>query len=202
MLDLDAQLAQLVDEAATEVSLTEVRGRGRRRRTARAAIASVAVAVSAFALVRALEPSAHRVSVAATSPTTPEAASVNPARLEIAKIGLDENVVEGIDAASLKKGPAHDPASGEPGSGRNVVIVGRRTTYLHPFFDLDKLRPGDKVVLGAHAYEVRYSATIAQHWDALVPRLRISGDSLFLVTMTPKYSQAQTLIVECHAVAP
>ncbi|HSC91119.1 MAG TPA: class E sortase [Gaiellaceae bacterium] len=68
-------------------------------------------------------------------------------RLRLARIGVDMVVVEGTDAASLKKGPGHYRGSALPGEHRLVYIAGHRTTYGAPFSHIDRLRPGDAVVL-------------------------------------------------------
>ena len=66
----------------------------------------------------------------------------------IPKIGLDMVVVQGTDYEDLKKGPGHyiDTADPWDGTGR-VGIAGHRTTYLHPFFNLDQVQPGDTISL-------------------------------------------------------
>ena len=66
----------------------------------------------------------------------------------IPSIGLDMVVVQGTDYESLKKGPGHylDTADPWDGTGR-VGIAGHRTTYLHPFFDLDQVQDGDTISL-------------------------------------------------------
>ena len=59
----------------------------------------------------------------------------------IPSIDLDVVVVQGTDYESLKKGPGHylDTADPWEDTGR-VGIAGHRTTYLAPFFDLDRCR--------------------------------------------------------------
>lgn len=196
MLDLDAQIATLVDEAASEVTVGEARARGRRHRLTRVLPACAVAALLAVVVVANTSHSGQHVRINSTVrrsvPGTRE-------ELVIPKIGVAQRVMEGVDNESLKKGPGHDPASGEPGSGRNIVIVGNRTIYSHPFYDLDLLRSGDKIMLDARVYVVHDSAIYNVRWDTLLPRLRGVGNGLDLVTMNPKFSRAQTLIV--HAVA-
>ena len=58
-----------------------------------------------------------------------------------------------------QEGPAHYPDTADPwdGTGR-VGIAGHRTTYLHPFLNLDRVRPGATIELitrhGTYTYEV------------------------------------------------
>ena len=54
-------------------------------------------------------------------------------------------VVEGTDADQLRSGPGHYPGTPLPGEAGNVAIAGHRTTYLHPFYNLNELVPGDAI---------------------------------------------------------
>jgi sortase A len=56
-------------------------------------------------------------------------------------------VVEGVSTADLQKGPGHYPGTALPGQLGNFYVAGHRTTYLHPFNQIAKLRPGDQIVL-------------------------------------------------------
>src|SRR3954452_13428246 len=49
--------------------------------------------------------------------------------------------VEGTSRDDLKKGPGHYPGTPLPGTLGNAAIAGHRTTYLHPFWGLDTLKP-------------------------------------------------------------
>ena len=42
-------------------------------------------------------------------------------------------------------GPGHYPGTPLPGEAGNVAIAGHRTTYLHPFYNLNELVPGDAI---------------------------------------------------------
>ncbi len=50
-------------------------------------------------------------------------------------------VVEGTGADQLRSGPGHYPGTPLPGETGNVAIAGHRTTYLHPFYNLNELVP-------------------------------------------------------------
>jgi sortase A len=56
-------------------------------------------------------------------------------------------IVQGTSTADLIKGPGHYPGTALPGQVGNFAVAGHRTTYLHPFYDLDRLRPGDAIVV-------------------------------------------------------
>jgi sortase A len=134
------------------------------------------------------------------------------AALVIPSIDIDFVVVEGPDAsyrsyewtAALKKGPAHYPDSADPwdGTGR-VGIAGHRTTYLHPFLNLDRVGAGDRIRLitkhGTFVYEVdrRYVIPEAGSGVALEPT---EEPTLVLTTCHPKYSSRERLIVTARQI--
>ena len=69
--------------------------------------------------------------------------------LHIPRLGNDYQrvVVEGTSHAALKDGPGHYSTSAQPGEVGNLAIAGHRTTYGSPFRDLDRVRPGDPIIV-------------------------------------------------------
>ena len=45
--------------------------------------------------------------------------------------------MEGVQTADLRMGPGHYPGTPLPGEAGNASIAGHRTTYAHPFYDLN-----------------------------------------------------------------
>ena len=76
-------------------------------------------------------------------------------------------VVEGTDEAQLAMGPGHYPTTPLPGEAGNAAIAGHRTTYLHPFYSLDALVPGDLIFIttlqGIFLYRVTQQPGGAPH---------------------------------------
>jgi sortase A len=68
-------------------------------------------------------------------------------RITVRRLGLNMILVNGTDHDTLKKGPGRDLRTFMPGEGQLIYIAGHRTTYLAPFAHIEKLRPGDLVVL-------------------------------------------------------
>ncbi len=66
-------------------------------------------------------------------------------RIEIPATGVDFFFLEGVDLDTLQDGPRHYPGTPLPGQPGNAAIAGHRTTYLHPFLDLDDVGPGDRI---------------------------------------------------------
>ena len=123
--------------------------------------------------------------------------------LSIPKISVSMVVVEGTDADQLRSGPGHYPGTPLPGEAGNVAIAGHRTTYLHPFYDLDALVPGDAInvltVQGLFVYHVTSSQAVDPSDVAVVAST--PTPMLTLTTCTPRYSATQRLVVQAALVA-
>jgi len=119
--------------------------------------------------------------------------------IEISRINLDMVVVQGTDYEDLKKGPGHYTDTADPwdGAGR-VGIAGHRTTYLHPFFNLDQVKAGDTIGLltryGTYDYEVTDNFVLP---EAIAGKVltQTPEPTLVLTTCSPKYASSQRLIV-------
>ena len=118
--------------------------------------------------------------------------------IDIPRIDLDMVVVEGTDTESLKKGPGHYADTAYPWQkhGR-VAIAGHRTTYQHPFFNLDELELGDPIILETEYGIFRYEVTrvfITTPYDLSVLD-QTRQPTLVLTTCNPKFSASQRLVV-------
>lgn len=86
----------------------------------------------------------------ATRPVIPNPASLEPivqiGTIEIPSIGLNHVVHEGITMRNIDRGPSHWPGTAMPGRAGNAVFAGHRVTKTRPFYDIDKMVPGDKVI--------------------------------------------------------
>lgn len=131
--------------------------------------------------------------------------------LKMPSIDFDQVVVEGVGTEDLEKGPGHYPSCRRgferplctefdevwPGQEGRVIISGHRTTFGAPFFDLDKLRPGDEIITetkwGDFTYEVTETRIVQP--DSLAIAIQSDAAEIVLTTCNPKYSAAQRLIV-------
>ncbi|MDH3261013.1 MAG: sortase [Acidimicrobiia bacterium] len=122
--------------------------------------------------------------------------------MTIPRIEAEHVLFEGVDRATLKKGPGHMPWTPLPGQPGNAVVSGHRTTYGAPFFDLDQLEPGDEIlvetVLGTHTYVVRSSIIVAPTAVEVTDPKR--GAWLTLTTCNPKFSARERLIISAELV--
>lgn len=121
-------------------------------------------------------------------------------RIEIPKLGLDVVVVQGDDDKSLQAGAGHYPATPMPCDEGDVAIAGHRTTYGKPFANIDRLAPGDQIILrtpvGACVYVVAAApfVVLPNDWQAVAP-----SPGQFELTLTscdPKGSASHRIIVK------
>ena len=131
-------------------------------------------------------------------------------------------IVEGTGTSDLEKGPGHYPGTAFPGQVGNFAVAGHRTTYLHPFYNLNEIKRGDAIVLRTKTMWFTYRVEdapqskgyphvpyqeIVNPTDVAVsypvpdqsdPNAKPSLKMLTFTTCNPRYSAAQRLVV--HAV--
>jgi len=143
--------------------------------------------------------------------------------ITIPRIGLNMVFVEGTSRDDLKKGPGHYPGTPLPGTLGNAAIAGHRTTYLHPFYNIDQLVLGDEIkiqtVAGTFYYEVFDPADPSnppglydKRYTPGVPHQIVKPTDTWVVDNTaqaeltlsacnPKYSAAQRIIIKAKLMA-
>ena len=77
----------------------------------------------------------------------PTAAPDQAIRIQIPAITIDAPVVQGDGWEQLKKGVGQNIGSANPGQSGNVILSAHNDVYGELFRYLDKLQPGDQVVL-------------------------------------------------------
>jgi sortase A len=106
--------------------------------------------------------------------------------------------IQGTAIGDLRKGPGHYPATSFPGQGGTVAIAGHRTTYGAPFRTIDKLDPGEHIILKMPYGELDYKVEKRQivSPDATWITNRVKGpERLVLSACHPLYSAAQRIVV-------
>jgi sortase A len=130
-------------------------------------------------------------------------------RIVIPKLGVNTIVVEGTSKEALDAGAGHYSNSKLPGEIGNIAIAGHRVTYGRPFHDLDRLAPGDRVVLetpiGPFTYEmVPPFDGHANPWVIQPDDWSVIADTpeptLTLTTCHPKGSARQRLVARLKLV--
>jgi sortase A len=124
-------------------------------------------------------------------------------------------VVQGTSTADLIKGPGHYPGTAMPGRVGNFAVAGHRTTYLHPFYNINKLKVGDPIVLETRTTWFTYTVenipkTQAKHQEIVSPTdvavaypvpdqpNAAAAPTQHVLTFTscnPRYSAAQRIVI-------
>jgi sortase A len=118
--------------------------------------------------------------------------------VRIPRIGVNQVVVEGTNTPDLRKGPGHYIGTPLPGQNGNASVAGHRTTYGHPFYNLDGVKVGDPIVLttlqGIFVYDTTKSFVVSPS-DTSVIR-NAFANLLTLTTCNPRFSASTRLIVQ------
>jgi len=110
-----------------------------------------------------------------------------PTRIVIPAIDVDVNVVAGDTWDQLKKGAGHHIGSANPGERGNCFISGHNDVYGEPFRYLERLKPGDEVIVYAGEQAYRYVVSAD-------PRI-VDPDDISVMYPT---SQATLTLLTCH----
>jgi sortase A len=124
-------------------------------------------------------------------------------------------IVQGTSTADLIRGPGHYPGTAMPGQIGNFAVAGHRTTYEHPFYKINELRPGDAIVIETRTQWLTYTVenipgTNARYQEIVSPgdvsvsypvpdqpdpSLRPTLRVLTFTSCNPRYSAAQRIVV-------
>jgi sortase A len=127
--------------------------------------------------------------------------------MEIPAIGLSTKFYDGVGEEAVELGPGHWPGTPWPGQPGNAVFAGHRTTYTHPFGDLDLLEPRARVRIAMRngrptTYRVFRTIVVAEAEYADVVLEQPRGKAVRTVTLfacTPKGSRSHRIIVQARA---
>jgi sortase A len=131
-------------------------------------------------------------------------------RLIIPRLAMNRIVVQGStgarslwpasDASYLRGGPVHYGITPLPGAGEPFAVAGHRTTYSAPFYSLNTLRRGDRIVVDTPYGRFRYVvAKLTTVLPSDVGVIYDRGYGLVLTTCTPPYSASHRLVVWASA---
>jgi sortase A len=134
-------------------------------------------------------------------PATPPEGQVE-GLIRIPRIGLSMAFVEGVSRDDLKKGPGHYPDTPPPGTLGNAAIAGHRTTYLHPFYDVDKMQPGDDIIIQTidnktFTYEMTQQLIVKPTDTWVVDNT--PDAQLTLTSCNPRYSAEERIVIKVVA---
>jgi len=138
--------------------------------------------------------------VAPTTAAPPEGTPVGEIR--IPAIGIDQVIVSGTETQDLRQGPGHYTNTPLPGQAGNAGVAGHRTTYGHPFYNLNVLKVGDPIVLttlqGVFVYDTTGSQVVPPSDGNILQNQ--SGAWVTLTTCNPRFSASTRLVVTAKLV--
>jgi sortase A len=119
--------------------------------------------------------------------------------ITIPKIGVEKVFVEGVQLSDLAVGPGHYPGTPLPGQIGNAAIAGHRTTHGAPFYDVNELAPGDKIII--QTYAGKYTYVVYKQPFAVKPTdyyvVNNTRDAqLTLTSCNPRYSAAERIVIK------
>ena len=118
-------------------------------------------------------------------------------RIEIPAIKIDAPVVQGDGWEQLKKGVAQHIGSADPGDSGNVVLSAHNDVYGELFRNLDKLRPGDQVMLYTQQRQYVYVVDRTEYVEPTAVEVMASAGSptVTLISCYPYLVDKQRIVV-------
>jgi LPXTG-site transpeptidase (sortase) family protein len=140
--------------------------------------------------------SAAQETLVDSSPTPPPGGALD--HLVIPAIGLSRYVVQGVTETDLQMGPGHYPGTPLPGQAGNVGIAGHRTTFGAPFFRLNEISRGDRILL-TDTSGTTWVYSVVKQWvvppsdTGVLARSHVA--TLTLTTCNPRFEATSRLVV-------
>jgi len=126
-------------------------------------------------------------------------------RIVIPKLGVNVVVVQGIDENALRAGAGHYPETPLPCDMGDVAIAGHRTTYGKPFANVDRLAPGDTIILktpvGSCVYRVTQAPFVVLPTDWGIVSDTPGQFTLTLTSCHPKGSASHRIVIKAQMVS-
>ena len=119
----------------------------------------------------------------------------------INSVNIEGYISQGLSSETMMRGFWHFPTSVYPGVQGNSVIIAHRFQYLPPakntFFNLDRVRVGDSVILQGEGGEYTYIVTNIKEVDPNDTSVLMQTDDyrVTLITCTPLWTNHKRLVV-------
>ena len=117
---------------------------------------------------------------------TPLPVAEQAIRIQIPAIGVDSPVVQGNSWEQLKRGVGQAIGTPNPGQNGNIVLAGHNDVYGEVFRYLDRLNPGDLVILFSTRRQYTYVITDTQ---------MVEPTAVEVMAQTP---DARVTLISCH----
>jgi sortase A len=127
----------------------------------------------------------------------PTAAPDQAIRIQIPAIKIDAPVVQGDGWEQLKKGVAQHIGTANPGQDGNIVLSAHNDVYGELFRYLDKLAPGDQVILYTQQRQFTYviDRTVLVEPTAVEVMASTGGPTVTLISCYPYLVDKQRIVV-------
>ena len=137
------------------------------------------------------------VSVRATAVVPVDSDAGRILRIGIAAIGVDAPVVQGDDWEALKSGVGLNASSGMPGKPGNVILSGHNDIFGQVFRELDRLKPGDEIMLltEKNAYTYTVTGTRIVQPSQVEVMSQTDDSTLTLISCYPYLVDTQRIVV-------
>jgi len=121
-------------------------------------------------------------------------------RLQIPSLSLDAPIVQGDGWEQLKKGVGQHIGSANPGQTSNVVLTAHNDVFGEIFRDLDRLKPGDQIIV--HTAQRSYTYLVTNS-DVVEPtRVEVMGSTpqavVTLISCYPYLVDNQRIVVRAQ----
>ena len=125
-------------------------------------------------------------------------------RIQIPAINVDAPVVQGDGWEQLKKGVGQHIGTADPGQVGNVVLSGHDDIFGEIFRDLDKLKPGDEVIVFTNQKQYTYVVDGTQlveptAVDVMAPT---GSPDVTLISCYPSLVDKQRIVVRANLQNP
>jgi sortase A len=134
----------------------------------------------------------------------PTAGLQQAVRLQIPAISVDAPVVQGDGWEQLKKGAGQHIGTPDPGENGNIVLSAHDDIFGEIFRNLDRLKPGDAVVLYTNQRQYTYVVTATQiveptHVEVMAPT---PNSTVTLISCYPYLIDNQRIVISAVLQSP
>jgi sortase A len=121
-------------------------------------------------------------------------------RIQIPALGIDAPIVQGDGWEQLKKGVGQHVGTANPGENGNVVLSAHNDIFGEIFRYLDRLKPGDEVIIYTNQQPFSFLVTDTQVVDPTQVEVMdpTTQPTVTLISCYPYMVDDQRIVVTAH----